>query len=68
MTTYKVRFRIDGEIDIEADSHEEAEDMTRAISKPQWAEVGDLIVDKPMTAEEYDAAIRAVVEGEPLPA
>ena len=63
MTTYKVRFSIDGEIDIEADSWEEAQDMTRAISKPQWAEVGDLFVDKPMTAEEYDAAIRRVKEG-----
>ena len=63
MTTYKVRFSIDGEIDIEADSWEEAQDMTRAISKAQWAEVGDLVVDKPMTAAEYHAAIRAVREG-----
>ena len=63
MNTYRVRFSIDGHIDIEADTREEAQDMLRAISKSEYAAVGDLVVDEPMTAEEYDAAIKETVEG-----
>ena len=65
MNTYRVRFSIDGHIDIEAGTREEAQDMLRAISKSEYAAVGDLVVDEPMTAEEYDAAIRQVREGDP---
>ena len=63
MNTYRVRFSIDGHIDIEADTREEAQDMLRAVSKAEYAAVGDLIVDEPMTAAEYDAAIKEVREG-----
>lgn len=63
MTTYRVRFSIDGYIDIEADSREEAEDMTRATSRSEWAAAGDLIVDEPLTLAEYAAAIQETREG-----
>lgn len=56
MITYKVHFSIDGEVEVKADSPEEAHHFVSQFSKDELAEIGELEVFAPVekTAHETE--------------
>jgi hypothetical protein len=60
--TYIIRWEIEGETKIVADSREEAEAKFQRFGIKELAEKGSLCADDPATADEIEAERKAVLE------
>jgi len=67
MTEYVIRYAIEGEARIEAESPEEAQEMFDAMEIEELALSGDLLSDEPKTEDQIKAEIAEIMrEGMPV--
>ncbi len=57
MTEFIIRYTIDGEVKIEAEDAEQAQDMFDAMDIQELALTGEMIADEPKTEEQIKAEI-----------
>ena len=62
MTEFIVRYAIEGEVKIEAETAEDAQEMFEAMEVEELALTGDLLADDPKTEEEIKREISEALD------